>query len=113
MDAPRHMVPGGRTIDTVPLELMAGRAGLIDLMPAVPKKEYGLDDIKSALHGRKVLPRMLIRYGWSKHWGTMGYFTEAPYPSVSACDWLGRQGVRLLGMDTSNVDGHGHGWQSP
>ncbi|MBI4679322.1 MAG: cyclase family protein [Elusimicrobia bacterium] len=113
MDAPRHMVPGGRTIDTAPLDLMTGRAGLVDFMPAAPRKEYGLVDFKAALKGRRVLPRMLIRYGWSKRWGRMSYFTDAPYPSVEACHWLGRQGVRLLGMDTANVDCHAHGWKTP
>lgn len=112
VDAPLHFIKGGRAIDSFPPELMMGPAGLIDLMPAKPKKEYGLSELKAALGRCKVLPRMLVRFGWTKRYGPLTFYTQAPYLSLEACRWLAERGVRLLGMDTPSLDGHDHGWKS-
>lgn len=109
VDAPRHFVPGGRTIDSFPPELMMGRAGLIDFMPAAPRKEYGLPELRAALGRRRVLARMVVRYGWSRRTASRGYYTQAPFLSLAACRWLAGRGVRLLGMDTPSVDCHDNG----
>lgn len=112
VDAPVHFVEGAATIDAMPLSLMVGRAGLIDLGPAKPKHEYSLEELRAALKDRKVLPRMLVRFGWSGRWGKLDYYTKAPHLSLEACRWLVARGVRLLGVDTPNVDDHLHGWKS-
>lgn len=112
VDAPLHFVPGGARIDAFPAELMMGRAGLIDLSPAKPGKEYTLRDIRTALGRRRVTHRMLLRFGWTHRYGSLSFYSDAPYPSLEACEWLASRGVRLLGMDTPSVDAHGHGWKS-
>ena len=112
VDAPRHFVKGGRSIDSFPPGLMMGTAGIIDLTPAAPRKEYGLPEVLAALGRRRVLPRMLLRFGWSRRHGRAGYFADAPFLSTAACRWLAGRGVRLLGMDTPSVDSHEHGRRS-
>lgn len=112
VDAPRHFVERGRTIDTFPPELMMGPAGILDLMPGVPRKEYGLPEVRAALQRRRVLPRMLVRFGWSRRYGRADYYTKAPFLSLESCRWLADRGVRLLGLDTPSVDCHDHGWRS-
>ena len=109
VDAPLHFIPGGRSIDSFPPELMMGPAGVIDLAPARARKEYGLAEVKAALGRRRVLPRMLVRFGWSRRSRSAEYFTEAPYLALGACRWLAGRGVRLLGMDIPSVDCHQHG----
>lgn len=111
VDAPLHFVRGGKTIDQLPLDLMAGPASIVDL-PAKPKTEVPLETLKKALGGRPVPKRLLLRWGWSKHWGKMSYYTESPYLSVDACRWLASKGVKLLGTDTPSVDCHDHGWKT-
>lgn len=111
-DAPLHFVRGGATIDRLPLDLMTGPAALVDL-PSRPKAEIALPALKAALKGRKPARRLLLRWRWSKHWGTMRYYTDAPYLSLEACRWLVASGVRLLGTDTPSVDCHDHGWRTP
>lgn len=112
VDAPLHFVPGGRAVDSFPPELMMGRAGLIDLAPACPRREYGLREVRAALGRRWVLPRMLVRFGWSKRYGSRAFYSEAPYLSLEACRWMAGRGARLLGLDTPSVDCHDHGWKS-
>ncbi|MDX6769811.1 MAG: cyclase family protein [Elusimicrobiota bacterium] len=111
VDAPLHFVRGGTTIDKLPLDLMTGPASLVDL-PSRPKEEVGLPALKAALKGKKPARRLLLRWRWSRHWGTMRYYTEAPYLSVEACRWLVASGVKLLGTDTPSVDCHDHGWRT-
>jgi kynurenine formamidase len=110
MDAPVHFVRGAATIDKLPLELMTGPAAIADL-PAEPKAEVPLAVLKKAVGGR-VPRRLLLRWRWSKHWGTLYYYTHAPYLSVEACRWLASSGVKLLGTDTPSVDFHENGWRS-
>ena len=112
VDAQLHFVAGGRAIDRFPAELMSGPAGLVDLRPAPPKKEFSLAELRAALGAGKVPPRLLVRFGWSRRYGTPGYFPLAPYLSLEACRWLAGRGVRLLGVDTPSVDCHDHGWRS-
>ncbi|MBI5208747.1 MAG: cyclase family protein [Elusimicrobia bacterium] len=112
LDAPRHFIEGGRGVDSFPPELMTGTAGIVDLMPAEPRKEYGLPDVRRSLGRRRVRPRMLVRFGWTRRYGGAGFYTEAPYLSLEACLWLAGRGVRLLGLDTPSVDCHDHGWRS-
>ncbi len=111
VDAPLHFVKGGKTIDRLPLDLMVGTADVVDL-PAKPKGRVDLSQLKTALGGRAVPERLLLRWGWSRHWGHIRYYTEAPYLSVESCQWLAEQGVKLLGMDTPSVDCHDHGWRT-
>ncbi len=111
VDAPLHFVRGGTTIDKLPLDLMTGPASLVDLL-AAGKEEVGLPALKAALKGKRPARRLLLRWRWSKHWGAMRYYTEAPYLSVEACRWLAASGVRLLGTDTPSIDCHDHGWRT-
>ena len=112
VDAPVHFVEGAETIDQIPLELLTGKAGLIDLAPGKVKHEYSLAELKKAVGERKILPRMVVRYGWTPRWGKIEFYTEAPHLSVEACGWLVDQGVKLLGMDTPSIDDHDHGWRT-
>jgi len=112
VDAPLHFVRGGTTIDKLPLDLMTGPASLVDLPSRPAKRKIELPELKSALKGKRPARRLLLRWRWSKHWGTMRYYTEAPYLSVEACRWLVASGVRLLGTDTPSVDCHDHGWRT-
>lgn len=112
VDAPLHFVPGGRAVDGFPPELMMGPAGLIDLMPSRPRKEYGLRELLAAWGRRRVLPRMLVRFGWTGRYGSLKFYSEAPYLSVEACLWLAGRGMRLLGVDVPSIDSHAHGWKS-
>ncbi|MBI4345890.1 MAG: cyclase family protein [Elusimicrobia bacterium] len=113
VDAPRHFVPGGPTIDAFPLELMLGPARVVDLSFAKPRAEVGLGRLRKAAGPSGVRPRTLLRFGWSRRYGRADYFPGAPYLSLEACGWLADRGVRLLGLDTPSVDSHAHGRGSP
>ena len=102
-DAPRHFVPGGRTLDKLPLGVLIGEAFVIDFSYAKPFQEMGINDFQRQMRNRKV-ERLVIRYDWSDNWGNLKYYTDHPFMSVEAAQWLMKRGVKLLAMDTPTPD---------
>jgi arylformamidase len=115
-DAPRHFVPGGRTVDELPLEIFIGKARVLNFSAIAPSTELGPEDFERLLGDTKA-ERLILRFDWDKHWGTLNYYNDHPYISDEAAHWLVDRGVRLLAMDTPQVDnsknGRGSGNDSP
>lgn len=47
---------------------------------------------------------VLIRTDWSKHWRTDQYFENAPYLMEEAAKYLRDSEVKLVGIDSYNID---------
>ena len=103
IDAPRHFIPGGKTVDQIPLEQLVGSASVLDLTAFGAGAEVGVKDIALVL-GDRSAERVLMRFDWDRTLGTMGYYNDSPYLSEDAAQWLVDKGCRLLGMDTAMPD---------
>ena len=116
IDAPRHFIPGGITVDQLPLDIFVGSATLLDFSNAEPLQEIHVDEFKRQL-GDQRPERIVMRFDWSDHWGNLKYYTEHPYISDDAARWLVDRGLRLLAMDTPQADspknGRGSQYDSP
>ena len=53
--------------------------------------------------------RLVLCFDWSQYWGEMKFYTDNPYITEAAAQWLIDRGVRLLGMETPQVDSPDHG----
>lgn len=111
-DAPAHFVPGGGTVDRLPLEVLVGPALVVDLTTARPKQEITVEQLERQM-GDQRPERVLLRYDWSDRWGSMDFYSENPYLSGEATRWLVDRGVRLLGMDTATPDNPECGLHNP
>lgn len=103
IDAPRHFIDGGETIDNITLDPMVGPASVLDMRAFDADMVVEPEDLEKALAGRSA-ERVLLQYGWDRTLGTMGYYDRSPYLSEAAAQWLVDQGCRLLGMDTAMPD---------
>jgi arylformamidase len=116
IDAPRHFIPGGASIDQLPLDLFIGPAELVDFSHAKPLQEMQVADFERQL-GERRPERVVLRFDWSDQWGGPRYYAEQPFISEDAAHWLVARGVRLLAMDTpqadSPLDGRGAKRDSP
>jgi arylformamidase len=112
IDAPRHFIPGGATVDQIPLEQLVGPASVLDLTQYGAGAELGIKELSEALAGRSA-ERVLMRFDWDQHLGTMGYYNDSPFLSEAAAQWLVDQGCRLLGMDTAMPDNPKNGRNGP
>ena len=103
MDAPRHFVPGGRTIDQISLEQLCGRALLLDFTDLPQFHEISKGELESKLMGRNP-KKLILRYGWDKMIRTNEYYVAHPFLSEGAAQFLIDIGVELLAQDTPMPD---------
>lgn len=111
-DAPRHFIPNGRTIDEVPLEVLIGPATIADFTGCPALHEIDVAELEQKL-GSRVPQRLILRTGWSQHFGDLKFYNEYPFLSENAAQWLIDQGVRLIAMDTPSPDNPAHSRGTP
>lgn len=106
VDAPYHFDDSTERIDELPLERFIGRGVVIDLLGLAPRTEItwsmiaGSDDAPSPAGAGDIV---LLKTGWSKHWGTDEYFNH-PYLNADSCRRMLDAGVRVFGIDAINID---------
>lgn len=101
VDAPRHRVRGGGTIDTLELETLLGRAYVADLTHvahAVTAKD---------LHGAGIpieTQRLLIKTRNGALWEREGFQKNFVGLSEDGAQWIVQHSIRLVGMDYLGAD---------
>ena len=104
VDAPYHFIEDGVTIDQLPLEKIVGKAILVDLRKASsPQREFTLDQIRQAVGRKKITGNIVILHsGWMKEkWGTNEFYSENPFLTQEAVNWLVEQTISSVGVDFS------------
>ena len=113
MDAPWHYgdtAAGGAalTVDQVPLEWCIGDGVWLDLGEKQAGEEITEADLRLALEriGYSLKPRdiVLIRTGTAACYGEPGCDRMNPGVTAEATAWLGRQGIRVVGIDAGIWD---------
>ncbi len=107
VDAPRHTLPEGETIDAIGAGQFAFDARLVDLRPLEPREPIrprALPDSNAldadALDAAADL--LVLRTGWAAHWGTDRY-RDHPYLTPAAAKRCRELGVGV-GLDTFGPD---------
>jgi arylformamidase len=107
IDAPRHYIEGGGTVDNIPLETLCGPALLLDLTNCTGS--VTADHLRRAAEGRLVpegsFKRILLRFDGHKRLGSMDYYFGQPWLSEAAANWLVACGCKMVCMDTPMPDG--------
>jgi kynurenine formamidase len=103
IDAMRHFLPGGATVDQLPLEQLVGPAILIDLGQRKPASVIEKDELAPHLTSGSV-ERVVLRTDWSRFWGTRQYYTDWPSLSRACTRYLIERGLRLLALDWPSPD---------
>jgi kynurenine formamidase len=99
LDTPFHRYPDGTDLASTPLERMVELEGVVvdaDDQPSVDADLVGRYEVE----GKAIL----IRTGWSRHWGTDAYFTGHPFLTAEGAAWLVDHGAALVGIDSLNID---------
>lgn len=101
VDAPFHFDPDGARIDQLDLGLFAGPGLLLDVRGRAPRSRLTWADLgEPAVDPGTVV---LLRTGWSAHYGTPAYF-DHPFLDADAARRLLDAGVRTIGLDAPNLD---------
>jgi arylformamidase len=99
VDAPFHRYPNGADLANVSLDRLVDLAGVLVDAPeegAIEERIFS----GTALRGKAVL----VHTGWSRRWGSDGYFRSGPYLTGAACEHLVNSGAALVGIDCANID---------
>lgn len=104
VDAPRHFIKEGETIDNIALDCFVGMATVLDFSKVPDFQEIQVDVLKKAI-GNYSLERIICRFDWDiRALGTNHYYSHHPYLSEDACSWLVDNGCRLVALDTPQPD---------
>ncbi len=103
MDAPRHFLPEGASLDQQDLSACCGPARIVNLAPVEPRQLLTVEDVESRIG--EVFPgdRLLFRTDWHKRIGTSEYREELPRISVELSRWLVEKQVALIGVEPPSV----------
>lgn len=103
LDAPAHMVEGGKTLDEYPVDAFFGPAILVDAT-AIDGPDIGLDLLRPYEAALDEADFLLLRTGWDRHWGTEVYFGGFPALTPEAAEWLLDRGLKSVGVDAISID---------
>ena len=105
VDSPFHRYAEGDDLAALPLELLADLDALVVRQPF----ERGLAIDAAAFAGLDVRGRaVLVHTGWDRHWRTEAYFTDHPFLTEAAADWLAANLAAFVGIDSHNIDDTAH-----
>ena len=103
VDAPAHLLQDGRTLDRYPIEHFCGEAVCLNFdRPGLRTISHAdLEPHRPSIERAKFV---LLRTGWSRHWGRPSYFANYPILSSEAAEWLVGLRLRGIGLDTISAD---------
>lgn len=102
MDAPAHMIDGGKTLDAFKPEDFIGDALVIDVTHL--SERIGFEDVLPYGPWLQDVKYVFFKTGWSEHWGTDAYLKGFPVLTKKAANWLCEQRIRAVGIDALSID---------
>lgn len=111
MDAPAHCIPGGKTIDQIPVNDLMAPCVVIDISEK-SDANYSLSAEDVIVFEKKqgtisANSFVIIHTGWSRYWNNpIKYRNDLQFPSVSveATECLLKRNIVGLGIDTLSPD---------
>jgi len=98
IDMPLHVFPDGASIDDYSPDRFCG-TGVVFAVPREGAVAVTADDLRAADPGLQPGEMAFISFGYAPLFGTPEY-TEHPYFSVDAAEYLVERGASLVAMDT-------------
>lgn len=101
IDTPFHRYENGKDLNDISLDQVTDLEGIVIHVPFEK-------NIRINYHVFKDLPvqncAVLIHTGWDRFWGCERYFNDHPYVTEQAARYLADQKVKLVGIDSYNID---------
>jgi arylformamidase len=102
VDAPAHFVPGGATVDQLPLEILTGKARVVEVLARerIDREDLEKLDLRDDL-------RVLLKTRMSGQLHRSAYQEDHVYVSHDAAVYLVQAGIKLVGFDYLSIDRFG------
>lgn len=104
MDAPAHLFPEGKRLDSYPASHFVGLAVTVDCTSLRPGQAIGMACLSP--YGKLVdeAEFLLFRTGWGGLWHEKSYFSRYPCPDAEVMDYLAASRKKGVGMDSISLD---------
>lgn len=101
IDAPLHQVAGGKTLDDYPIDMLIGKATILDISFVKANEEITADMLKKALGDDQANKIIIIKTCWEQKtdWTTTDYWDNAPYMSEGASVFIRELKPEVVGFD--------------
>jgi kynurenine formamidase len=103
VDAPYHMIEGGKTLDQFTADKFTGTAFVIDCR-VLDQKEISIELLQAHTTELQQVDFVLFCTGWSKKWNTALYLSDYPVLSTAAATWLSQLPIKGVGFDAISPD---------
>lgn len=103
LDAPAHLLEGGRTLNSYDASAFLGRAIVVDCADIGEDGEITSERISRHPHLGEA-EFILFHTGWDKKWGSESYFHGYPTLTEDAVELLLSLGLKGIGFDTISPD---------
>jgi len=100
VDAPLHFIKNGISIDEIPLSKLVGNITMIDLSSLKENTPI----TKEMLVKLPISKKTLFKFGWGKFWGTNKFYSDYPYFTKEAAEFLVSKNVELIAYDIPSPD---------
>ena len=100
MDAPYHFMNDGITMEFLDINLMWGKITVVDFRFKGQGDVVTLEDVKKI----NIKERMLFAFGWYHNWKTEKYYKGFPYFQIDAVEYLLKNGMKVMALDTPSPD---------
>ena len=104
IDAPRHFIKNGKTIDQYDVSHFCGDAIIVNLVYKKKRSVVSISDVEKQVKNfqGKII---IFRFDWTdKYYNKRNFFYDHPYLSVELCKWLVKKKIKLVGFDTPQPD---------
>ena len=101
IDCPFHRFENGKDLSETGLESFTDLDGIVIRVPYSETLEITREYLKNyEIRNRAVL----VHTGWDQYWNTENYYENHPYLTKDAAEYLRDCGVKLVGIDSHNID---------
>lgn len=101
VDVPFHRFADGKDLSEVGLEAFADLDGIVIRADYTDSLAVDVEVFK----GRELRNRaVLVHTGWAAHWNTERYYSDHPFLTAAAADYLKACSVKMVGIDSHNID---------
>jgi len=101
IDCPFHRYEHGKDFAALPAQMFTDIEGV---KISVPYQQQKAIDTSYFMNLKLNDKAVLVHTGWSEHWRTDIYFENHPFLTEDAAIFLRDQRVRLVGIDSHNID---------
>jgi len=101
IDFPFHRFAEGKDTSEIALEAIVDLEGLV----IRADHQQGLAIDADAFFGKNIGGKaVLVHTGWATHFGNDRYFTDHPFLTANAAEYLWSSGAKIVGIDSHNID---------